>query len=198
MSSKHAPQSPLEEQVAEGRVEVREMGLQGMITLRADLANKKVRSAVEALVGVEMPQPRRIAIKRGKGIAWMSPDEVLIILPYSQAAKAAAKLSQDLEKEHALVANVSDARAVFTLSGAEARDVLGKLAPVDLSTASFAKDEVRRTRIAQTSAAFWMSGTAKAPYNKITIIVFRSVARYAFDLLAHAAKSGAVEYYSGR
>lgn len=179
----------------EGCVEVCEMGLQGMITLRADLSNKTVKAAVKALTQVVVPKPRCVAMKNGAGVAWMSPDELLIMLPYTKAPEAAAALTKALSGTHALVANVSDARAVFTLRGAEARDVLAKLAPVDLSEAHFAKGEIRRTRLAQIPAAFWMSGS-KTASDEITIVVFRSVAQYAFDLLSVASRGGPVGLYS--
>ena len=80
----------------EGCVEVCEMGLQGMITLRADLSNKTVKAAVKALTQVVVPKPRRVAMKNGAGVAWMSPDELLIMLPYTKAPEAAAALTKAL------------------------------------------------------------------------------------------------------
>lgn len=176
-------------------VVVREMGLQGMLTLRANLQDPSVQAAVKALTHVEMPAKRRIALRAGAGVAWMSPDEVLIILPHTKSDDAAQALARALSGTQALVANVSDARAVFTLAGAGARDVLARLAPVDLSAERFAAGEIRRTRMGQIPAAFWMSGPKSAPHAEITIVVFRSVAQYAFDILANASTQGAVGFY---
>lgn len=186
--------SALEGAEATGCVTVREMGLQGMLTVRADLSSKVVKAAVKALTQVAIPKPRRVSISKGAGVAWMSPDELLILLPYTKAVEASEALKKALEGTHALVENVSDARAVFTVSGPDARDVMAKLAPVDLSDESFAKGEIRRSRLAQIPAAFWMSG-GRTPQAEITIVVFRSVAQYAFDLLSNASSGGAVNYY---
>ena len=72
---------------------------------------------------------------------------------------------------------------VFTLAGAGAREVVAKLSPVDMQALKIG--EIRRTRLAQVPAAFWMSGD-----EEITLVAFRSVAQYVFDLLKTAAKPG--------
>lgn len=167
----------------DGYVDVREIGLQGMITLRGDLSMVKLAKAVKAAVGVEMPAPRAITMKGGKGAAWMSPDELLLMLPYRQAETTVSKLQKALGTTHSLVVNVSDARVVFTLTGKGAREVVAKLAPVDM--AALQAGEIRRSRLAQVPAAFWISGT-----DEITLVAFRSVARYVFDLLNTAATPG--------
>lgn len=166
-----------------GYVEVREMGLQGMITLRGDLSMAKIARAVKTAVGVEMPGQRGINLKNGKGAAWMSPDELLLMVDYAEAGATVAKLQKALGNTHSLVVDVSDARAVFTLKGDKAREVVAKLAPVDMGT--LPTGEIRRTRLAQVPVAFWISGT-----DEITLVVFRCVARYAFDLLTTAAAKG--------
>ena len=166
-----------------GYVEVREKGLQGMITLRGDLSMTKVAKAVKSAVGVDMPAQRGINLKDGRGAAWMSPDELLLMVAYEDAEATVARLQKALGASHSLVVNVSDARAVFTLRGERVREVVAKLSPVDM--AAFATGEIRRTRLAQVPAAFWMSGD-----DEITLVVFRSVAQYAFDLLTTAAANG--------
>lgn len=168
---------------ATGYVQVQEMGLQGMLSFRADLSLAKVAKAIQAAVGVEMPGQRAINMKQGRGAAWMSPDELLLLMPHAEAEATADKLRRALGKTHALVANVSDARVVITLTGAGAREVVAKLAPVDMQ--ALALGEIRRSRLAQVPAAFWISGT-----DEITLVAFRSVATYVFDLLTNAAKSG--------
>ena len=168
---------------ATGYVQVQEMGLQGMLTLRGDLSMAKIAKAVKAAVGVDMPAQRGINMKDQTGAAWMSPDELLLIMPHAKAEATAAKLVKALGKTHSMVANVSDARVVFTLTGAGAREVVAKLAPVDMQ--ALTAGEIRRSRLAQVPAAFWLSGE-----DEITLVAFRSVATYVFDLLANAAAAG--------
>lgn len=169
----------------EGTAVVAETALQGMITLRGDLGDATLQAAVTEATGAQMPDLRQIA-EGGTGVvAWMSPDELLLLVPHTQAPAIAARLSQALSDQHAMVAEVSDARAVFTVTGPTAREVIAKLCPVDMAPGRFEAGEMRRTRMAQVPAAFWLS----AP-DQITVICFRSVAQYVFDLLSHAAQPG--------
>lgn len=175
--------SALQGESYSGYVQVQEMGLQGMLTIRADLSMAKTAKAVKSAVGVEMPKPRKVNMVDGMGAAWMSPDELLLMMPYDVAEETADKLRKSLGKTHSLVVNVSDARVVFTLKGKAVREVLAKLSPADL--AALPKGEIRRSRLAQVPAAFWVSGR-----DEISLIAFRSVAQYVFDLLKTAAKPG--------
>jgi sarcosine oxidase subunit gamma len=184
-------ESALPGAVFEGLVRVEEAGLCGMVTLRADLAEAKVRKAVKAAVGVDLPATRRAVRDGGRGALWMSPDELLLLMPHGEAGAVVASLSRALGGVHHLVAEVSDARAVFRLMGdlGAAREVLAKLTPADLSPGAFAEGEVRRTRLGQVAAAFWIEEGG------VTVVAFRSVARYVFDLLSNAADPDAAVGY---
>ncbi|NNK78711.1 MAG: sarcosine oxidase subunit gamma [Litoreibacter sp.] len=171
---------------SEGSAVVEELGLRGMITLRGDLSSKTVAAAVKNLTGLNLPQQRMCNSRAAYGVAWMSPDELLVMIPYGEAEAATAKIAGALAKEHALVVNVSDARAVFAIRGAGAREVLAKLAPVDLSKERFEPGQFRRTRLAQVPAAFWLRDP-----DRFELICFRSVAQYVFDLLKTSAAPGA-------
>jgi sarcosine oxidase subunit gamma len=154
-----------------------------MITVRGDLSSRRMASAIRATTGCDMPGTRRIAMNGDRGVAWMSPDELLVFVPYADAPAAAVTLTTSLEGDHALVADVSDARAVFTLTGAKADQVIRKLSPADIDRLE--PGEIRRTRIAQVAGAFWRS----AP-DEITLVTFRSVAAYVMDVLAVSARPG--------
>lgn len=167
----------------DGYVRVAEAGPQGMIVLRSG-----GDGLAEALAGLGLPVPsqRRIEAAGDRAVAWMSPDELLIWLPYAQVAQAVAGLEAALQGHHHLVADVSDARAVFTVKGPGAREVMAKCCPVDVAPGAFEPGEVRRTRAAQVAAAVWMTGD-----DSFTLVCFRSVARYVFDLLSTLARPGA-------
>lgn len=169
----------------DGFARVEESGLCGMITLRGDLASDAVKKAVKAAVGAAVPDLRRVTRGKNGDAAWMSPDELLITCDYVVVNKVVAKLTKALNGEHALAVNVSDARAVFRVSGNNAREVLAKVAPVDLSVDAFKADDFRRTRIAQVAAAFWMNADGS-----LDVVCFRSVAHYVFDVLSVSAANG--------
>lgn len=167
----------------EGFVTVTEAGLRGMITLRGDLAAGWMAQAVTAATGCSVPAQRRVERAGEMAVAWMSYDELLILCDYAAAPTLAAKLGDVLSGQFATVANVSDARAVFTVTGAQAGDALAKLCPVDFG--ALTEGDIRRTRAAQVAAALWVSGP-----QEMTLVCFRSVAQYMFDLLSQAAKPG--------
>ena len=166
-----------------GFVDVAEAGLRGMITLRGDLASAKMKKAVKAATGTAVPAARRIELNGDKGAAWMSPDELLILVPYADTVATVAALEKALAGDHYLVADVSDARSVFTVKGAKATEALMKLCPVDFETLE--EGEIRRTRAAQVAAAFWKSGA-----DEFTLVSFRSVAGYVMGLLEVSARKG--------
>lgn len=177
--------SPMMGAKYEGFVTVTAMGLQGMITLRGDLSSAAVKSAVNLVTGTAMPEQRQCKISGDTGVAWMSPDELLLLVPYAQVAEKLESLNTTLAGQHFLAVDVSDARAMFHLEGNGVRDVMAKLSPVDMRAEAFGAGDFRRTRLAQIPAAFWMPDGSS-----VQIVCFRSVAEYAFNLLKTAAEPG--------
>ncbi|MFT7594621.1 MAG: sarcosine oxidase subunit gamma [Paracoccaceae bacterium] len=180
------PASALSNARFDGIAMVEETGLQGMITLRGDLSNRVLKTAATGAAGAKMPRPNTANITGDTGLCWMSPDELLILCPYPEVTTRLTTLTDKLGATHTLAVNVSDARAMFRVHGADAREVMAKLAPVDLSPDAFKPGLFRRSRLAQVPAAFWMDDD-----QTFRIICFRSVATYMFGLLKTAAMPGA-------
>ena len=175
-----------------GEVSVRDAGLQGMITLRGDFEDESIGATVQHFIGVDLPDTLQVSQgKDGRAALWMSPDELLLVVPYDQAASLATQMAEALGDAHALVANVSDARAVFDLSGPFAGEVLAKVVPIDMAPDALGAGTVRRTRIAQVPAALWLSGA-----DRYTIVCFRSVADYVFEVLETSIKGGPVGLFA--
>jgi len=166
----------------DGFATIREIGPLGIITLRATPDAVGLAQAIKACVGTDVPDRRQILRHAQRAAAWMSPDEYLLILPYDETQAALITIAAVMSGSHHLAVVVSDARAVFRIEGPKADMVLAKLAPVDLQT--LPEGELRRTRLAQVAAAFWWDGEA------VTLVCFRSVARYAFDVLSTSARPG--------
>lgn len=173
-----------------GAVEISETGLRGMITLRGDLDSVQLQAAVTAAVGLELPAQRKIAHGPMGSVAWMSPDELMLLVAYEQADALTVQISEALGAEHCMAVNVSDARAIFRISGQGAREVLAKGAPVDLSRQAFGTGDLRRTRVGQLPAAFWMTQT-----DTFELICFRSAGEFMFDWLTNAARDGSIPEY---
>ncbi|MFC3166853.1 sarcosine oxidase subunit gamma [Paracoccus fontiphilus] len=152
----------------------------GMIAIRADLS--RTGDAIAEAAGLAIPGVTRIVTNGSRSLGWMSPDELLLVLPVAELADTLTTLTDALSGEHALVVDVSDARAVFDVTGPHAADVIAKLMPVDLDDLPF--DGLRRSRAAQTAAAVW-----RVP-GGFRLIGFRSTADYLRLILENAAIPG--------
>ena len=82
-----------------------------MTVLRGDFASAKFQTAVKAHRNRCLQRARSLLVIAAA--AWMSPDELLLLVDYDSADAVVAKLSEDLAAEHHMAVNVSDARACF-------------------------------------------------------------------------------------
>ena len=168
-----------------GIINVKDAGLLGMITLRGDLKSKALAKALDVELGNVIPDQRKVSSTSKSTIAWMSPDELLIIIDYKNVSKIISNLNKSLTDTHSLVVDVSDARSVFSLDGTAIRDVLSKGSPANMSIDALPLGEVRRTRIAQLAVAFWFTDEMNCQ-----LICFRSVGGYIMDWLKNASEPG--------
>lgn len=171
-----------------GMASVEEMPRRGMITIRGSHESGALHEAVTAASGgLELPGQGEAVIAPDRMLGWMSPDELMLMLPPSEVPGALSRLAEGLTGTHHLAVDVTDARALFRVTGEghAAREVLAKLAPVDLSPAAFLPGMFRRTRLAQVPAAIWLREDGS-----FEVMCFRSVARYVMGLLSVAAAEG--------
>ncbi len=166
--------------MAEALARITQVDDLGMIQIRADLA--RAGDAIAGAAGLAIPDEGRVTSDGTRRLGWMSPDELLLVLPRVELADALAALTDALSTEHALVLDVSDMRAVFRIQGARAVQVLMKLCPTDL--AGMPEDGLRRTRAAQAACGIW-----REPGGYV-LIGFRSVGDYLRGLLEGAAVPG--------
>ena len=169
----------------EGLATISDAGPTGMITLRGDLASDGLRDAVQQAVGLGVPGQRQALMAEATAALWMAPDELLLLCPHAEVIDRLARLEGALAGAHFLAVDVSDARSHLHVAGPRARETLAKLCPVDLSPDAFTPGMLRRTRMAQIAAAFWLDDAGT-----FHVICFRSVSDYAFDILTTAAKPG--------
>ncbi|MBS1303547.1 sarcosine oxidase subunit gamma family protein [Loktanella sp. SALINAS62] len=184
------PISALRQRETSGSVQIRDTGLRGMITLRGDLSHGKLGSTLKQITGQKMPGRNAVTLGADTGLAWMSPDELLVMVPYAGVRDALDKIAKTMAGQHHLAVDVSDARSVMLVEGPFAREVIAKLAPVDLHPDVWQPGTIIRSRLGQVAAAFWLRDP-----QTVEVICFRSVADYAFDLLAASAKAGPVGHF---
>ena len=160
----------------------------GMITLKGDLDKSSFREGVVKALGLPMPKVRMISREDSVQISWMAPDELLILVDFNKVEKYIALLEKNLNGEHYLLANVSDARAIFNLKGKGGREVLSKGTPVNMEIMKI--DDARRSRLGQLPVAFWMLKNTE-----IELICFRSVAEFMFNWLKVASAPNSLPRY---
>jgi len=187
------PVTPLAGAVFDGAVRVEEQPRRGMITLRGPHADPAFAEAVRGVCDLSVPATGTFTAEGDHLLTWMSPDELMLMLPPARVAEALLRLASDLSGQHHMAVEVTDARALFRVSGdgPAVRDALAKLAPVDFSADAFGPGRFRRTRLAQVPAALWCEADGS-----FGVMCFRSVAHYAFTALTvAAAKDARVGFY---
>lgn len=166
-----------------GAVLVAAEGFVGMVTLKADLSSKATCAEIKTILGVAVPKAR----KHAGGVAWMAPDELLILTQFGQDPDDLVEALSIGITAPMLAVNVSDARAVFSLKGNGVREVIAKGAPVDMSASAFGKADFRRTRLGQVAVAFWMESP-----DEIRVVCFASMREFMFNWLCNAARKNSL------
>ena len=169
------------DQIARGFVTVARVEGPAMITLRG--APAVLGPVLAEILGLGWPAVRGVAQAGAARLLWMSPDEALLLVARTDAAGIVARLHARLGDAFATVVDVSDARAMFTLTGAGWRDALAKLCPVDFAELSVG--QVRRTRAGQVAVALWPLAETE-----VALVCFASVAEYMFGVLENAVRAG--------
>jgi len=152
----------------------------GMILIRADLG--RAGDAIAEAAGLPIPDKLGFTHDGTRWLGWMSPDELLLILPATEVPASLAALTDALSTEHALVQDVSAMRCVFDVAGPRADQVIAKLCPIDLD--ALPAGTVRRTRAAQVACALWRQDQG------FRLIAFRAITDYLRQLLEGAAAPG--------
>lgn len=163
---------------------IERVGEAGQVTLRADLSKPGVAKAVRSASGLEMPGALCVTRSDAARAVWMSPDELLLIVPDPGAVVDG--LEKALARQHHMALDVSDARAVFRLTGAAVAEVLSKGAPCDLSDRACPPGTARRTHLAGLAVGLW-----RLADQDWEIVCFRSYAHHLEAWLHRAAVPGA-------
>ena len=169
-----------------GYIGIQDTGPRGQVTLKGDLAGARTADLVRELAGVAVPGTWQIARQGDRAAVWMAPDELLLLLPHSQAGQAVARAGEVLAAHHHLALDMSDARCVLRLTGPLVGEVLAKGAPCDISDRAFPPGSARRTHLGGIAVVFW-----RLDAETWEIAAFRSHARHLIAWLEDAARPGA-------
>ncbi|NJC72659.1 sarcosine oxidase subunit gamma [Planosporangium thailandense] len=147
-----------------GAVSIAEVPFLAQLNLRLDPKGPAADAAGKEL-GVALPTAAGVAARAGElTIAWLGPDEWLVIGPAGGEGDLEARLRSALGTGHPAVVDVSAQRTVLELSGPRVRDLLAFGCALDLHPRSFSEGACAQTRLAQAqvvliareSGAFWV------------------------------------------
>ncbi len=165
---------------------IEELHDRGMIDLKGDPSVPEFRDVVRSVLGLDLPlAPRSSATKGSTTVLWLSLDQWLITLPYDEAAPLTERLEAALADHHALVVDLSDARAIFRITGLGAREVVMKGASADLTHTDYRAGTVRRLSFAELAA---MVHVVSDRPEILDLYVFRSVGPHVRQFLETAAR----------
>ncbi|MEM1299928.1 MAG: sarcosine oxidase subunit gamma family protein [Pseudomonadota bacterium] len=164
---------------------IEDAGARGQVTLRGDLGSEAMAAAVNAAVGLTMPEALSVVHDGDARAVWMSPDELLLMTGAAEAAGAVARAEEQLSGTHHMVVDVSDTRAVLRLTGALVGEVLAKGAPCDCSDKGFPPGTARRTHMSGLAVGIW-----RLDAETWEVVCFRSYAHHLVAWLEQTAVPG--------
>jgi sarcosine oxidase subunit gamma len=138
----------------------------GLILLRGRSVDAQFRAAAESVLGMPLPSgPQRPSRGADRVVFWTAPDAFLLRSPGRDASVLLAALQERLAGADAVVLDVSDARAIVSVSGPAAADVLAQGTGVDLDDDRFESGSAALTLFA--GLAVLLDRPGHGPYYEI-------------------------------
>lgn len=145
-----------------------------MTSLAANKGQEDALSdALKAAHGMSLPATGRSTGRDSARAIWFGQGQVMVMGPVADPALA----------HHASLTDQSDAWAVMRLDGAEARDVLARLTPLDLRAGQF-----KRGHSARSLLGHMMCSITRVGEDAFLILVFRSMAATAVHEIGQAMR----------
>tara|TARA_A100001011_G_C14304199_1_gene842289 strand:+ start:886 stop:1464 length:579 start_codon:yes stop_codon:yes gene_type:complete len=163
----------------------------GMLTVRAEIKNRKFQKIIKDFFKLSVPSRLKISTNKIFFLAWMSPNEILVITKNQDEIKTIkSSIENDLAGLETLVLDVSSSRTIFSVNGYFWRELLAKGSPINLFPSEFNSGSFRRTRLGQVSTAFWM-----IKEDEIYILCGQSYKNFFFKWLCNAADEKSISKF---
>ena len=152
------------------------------------------QAGVERVIGARAPiEPNTVSRVGEAAIAWLGPDEWLVISPPDIKDGLSAKLEEALAGLHASVNDISSGQTIIRLHGARARDLLSKGCPLDLHPRVFGVGQCAQSHIAKSNALIIQVDDTPT----YDVIVRRSFADYLARWFSHAGREYDIAVVTG-
>lgn len=163
-----------------------EAALCGKINLRGNIDKANFRQAVDATLGVSLPEgANTVSNTNGNNIFWLGPDEWLAHVPLASLDKTITALRENLAGQHVAITDVSDYYSVIELSGPQARDIIACASPFDIRPNIFPVGQCAQTRFGHASILLW-------PLNEVPsfrVQIRWSYAQYVYGYLSESIQN---------
>lgn len=164
-------------------VTLRERGPRAQLCLRGR-PEPPFTGAVRKVLGVGPPLEAGATTAHGDRVLfWLGPDEWLVVFGEGERKRVIAELRKALAPRHAALVDLSHARALISVAGPRARQVLQKGCPLDLHPSRFRAGACAQSKFARCQVLLHRSAGAPA----YDLYVPRSFARYLWAWLEDAA-----------
>lgn len=154
------------------------------VNLRGNAANPAFAAAALGAIGCDLPTaPNTFHAGTQASAIWLGPDEWLVVAGPDRGDELSAALRAALAGTRHSVTDVSAARTVIEIAGADARLVLAKGSPLDLRASAFAPPRTAQTLLAKARVLIQCADAAPV----FRLFVLDSFANYLAEWLTDAA-----------
>ena len=171
-------------------ITISEIPHQGLINLRGDAADTAFVAAVEKAIKLAPPAAANTyAGKTATRIAWLGPDEWLVVTRPDAAERTFKGLNKTLKSEgmHAAVTSVGDARTCIRISGPCAREVLQKGCSIDLHPSRFGPGQCVQAIVSKVGVILLQTADGAKTGPTYELYVLRSFATFLWAWLEDAS-----------
>jgi len=165
---------------------LQELAFRVHLNLRGDPDNSRFVSIFEESIGVALPvQPNSVSRKQGLIVAWLGPDEWLLIAENDSDNVLQARLKTTLSDVHFALTDLSGGQTVISVSGERSLELLSKGCTLDLHPRVFGPSQCAQSQLAKANVLILPRASNLCAFD---VIVRRSFADYLWRWLV---KSGA-------
>ena len=156
-----------------------------IVNIRGTASDPAFASAVEAATGVMLPRSANTVATGGtRQILWLGPNEWWVTGPDGEAEFLVESLREKFVGQHAIACDVSESRAVLSLKGPRAREVLMRGVSIDLHPREFHVGQCAQTGVSRANALLHLVNDAPT----FDIYVLKSFSDYLWRWLETVAR----------
>lgn len=181
-------ESPLHHRVAHTNaanagVVMKEDKYRGHLNLRGNPQDSAFTSAVEKVLGVDLPMAPSSSARNGDTVVyWLCPNEWLLILANGTQGQVEADLRSAMGGQHISVTDISSGQTLVNLSGTGVAELMQKSTVYDCHESNFPVDKVVQTTFAKTGTTM-----CKLEDGSYDLVIRRSFSDYFFLWLQDAS-----------